>query len=399
MSKLTYLDYNATTPLHPALLSFTQETLTKFGNPSSVHGLGRESKKVISQARAMVASFLNCEELELVFTSGGSEGNNTALKGASRFFSPERREIICTKIEHPSVLKTIEFLEKQGFKIKYLNVGKNGSLDLEHLDELLNPQTAMVTVQLVNNETGNIFPIKEIAKRAHNAGAVMHSDMVQGLGKIPIDLKDLNVDFATFAGHKFYSLKGTGILFIKKGARLAPLIAGGGQERSRRAGTENALAIGTLGEAIRVLGPDLGRTTHSLEKLRDHFETRVKNEIRNCRINGGESLRVGNTSNITFENIDGETLLINLDTRGFAVSSGAACSSGSQEPSPVLRGMGFTAEEASQSIRVSLGWLTTEDEMNRFFDNLKGSVIQMRDAKRAMAAEDDVENDVGEANP
>jgi cysteine desulfurase len=386
--KPVYLDYNATTPLHPELLPFVTQNIEHFGNASSVHSVGRNAKKLITQSRAELAKFLGCEGLEIVFTSSGSEGNNAALKGVATHFSKnqDRREIICSSVEHPSVLKTAEFLKSQGFIVHYNRILGDGSFDQKHFNELLSHKTALVSVQLVNNETGNIFPLKEITKRAHEFGALVHSDMVQALGKIRFNLHELGVDLATFAAHKFYSLKGAGVLYIKRGTRIDPLIHGGGQERSRRAGTENALAIATLGEAVRLLGPRLNKETERLNSLRNELQFKIQEQIPNCTINGLSSPRVANTLNVAFKDIDGETLLINLDTRGFAVSSGAACSSGSQEPSPVLRAMGLTASEASQSLRISLGWLTSEEDITHFLNNLISSVEQMRNSREEMRA-------------
>jgi cysteine desulfurase len=371
-----YLDYNATTPLHPLALPFVIESLKKFGNPSSVHWAGRESKKMMTEARSHISKFLHCDPLELIFTAGGSEANNLALKGILDIKS-ERNEIICCEVEHPSVLKTVSYLREQGFVVHYLKVSKAGFIDLEILEQLLTEKTALVTCQLVNNETGNIFPIKKITKLAHKVGAIVHSDMVQGLGKIPIDLHAMDVDLASFAGHKFYSLKGAGVLYVKRGIHVEPLIHGGGQERSRRAGTENVLSISAFGEVIRLLGVKLTEENLRLEGMRNDLQARLL-EISGVTINGVDGKRVPNTLNATFENVDGETLLINLDTRGFAVSSGAACSSGSQEPSPVLTAMGFSSEEASQSLRISLGWLTTQEEVDLFYTNLVSAVNQMR---------------------
>jgi cysteine desulfurase len=351
--------------------------INKLGNPSSVHWAGREAKKIITQARESIAGLLRCDPLEIIFTAGGSEGNNLVLKGAVNL-AGARNEIISSRVEHPSVIKTCEFLVKNGFKIHWLGVSRDGEIDLESLEKMLSEKTALVTCQLVNNETGNIFPLKKIARLAHQAGALVHSDMVQGLGKMQIDLKAMDVDFATFAGHKFYALKGAGFLFVKKGIHLEPLIHGGGQERSRRAGTENALAIASLGDAARILGPRIVEQNVILEKMRDDLQKRIIAEIPDSYVNGAVGKRVSNTLNVTFANVDGETLLINLDTRGFAVSSGAACSSGSQEPSPVLTAMGLSAKEASQSLRISLGWLTTQAEIDSFFENLAMAVMKIR---------------------
>ena len=386
MSSRIYLDYNATTPLHPELLNLVNSNLPKFGNPSSVHWAGRESKKIMTQSREALAAFLHCDSLEIIFTAGGSEANNLALKGVVDFNGP-RKEIICSEVEHPSVLSTCKFLESKGFKVHWLKVSRNGEIDLEAFEKLLSEKTLLVTCQLVNNETGNIFPLKKMARMAHKVGALVHSDMVQSLGRIPVDLRAMDVDLASFAGHKFYALKGVGLLYVKRGIHVEPLIHGGGQERMRRAGTENALAIASLGDAARILGPRLLEQNTIIEKMRDDLQARVVTEISGCRVNGVEGKRVSNTLNVTFENVDGETLLINLDTRGFAVSSGAACSSGSQEPSPVLTAMGLSAEEASQSLRISLGWVTTQLEVDSFFENLVAAVAQIRKIEKEESLE------------
>ncbi len=377
MTPRIYLDYNATTPIHPEILPLVISNLSKLGNPSSIHWAGREAKKIITQSRESIASLLHCDPLEIVFTSGGSEGNNLALKGAIDS-SGTRNEIICSEVEHPSIIKTCEALETRGFKVHWLKISRDGEVDLESLEKMLSEKTALVTCQLVNNETGNIFPLKKIARVAHQVGALVHSDMVQALGKIQVDLKAMDVDFATFAGHKFYALKGAGFLFVKKGTHVEPLIHGGGQERARRAGTENALAIASFGDAARILGPRIVEQNIRLEKMRDDLQDRILTEIPESHVNGAKGKRVSNTLNVTFENVDGETLLINLDTKGIAISSGAACSSGSQEPSPVLTAMGLTPKEASQSLRVSLGWLTTQAEVDKFLETLCVAVSQIR---------------------
>ncbi len=376
----TYLDYNATTPLHPELTGYVQSQMLNFGNPSSVHWAGRQAKKTLSQSRETISKFLNIDPLEIIFTAGGSEANNLALKGIASRLPAGKTEIICSTVEHPSVMKTMSYLSERGFHIRWLDVSQDGLIDLKQLDNLLNEKTALVSVQLVNNEVGSIFPLKEISARAKKFGALVHSDMVQALGKIPIDLKDLGVDLASFAAHKFYSLKGAGLLYVKRGTHLDPVTHGGGQERSRRAGTENVLAIGTFAQAIRHLGPQIIEQTEKLRTLRDQLQTKILSEITGTSVNGLNENRVSNTLNISFENVDGETLLINLDTRGFAVSSGAACSSGSNEPSPVLRAMGFSVNRANQSLRISLGWLTTQDEIDQFFSNLVEALKQIRNS-------------------
>ncbi len=398
MSSRIYLDYNATTPLHPEILPFISDNLSKFGNASSVHWAGREAKKVITIARESVAKFINVNATEIIFTASGSESNNQAIKGSlapiagEGFFSArERTEIYYSSVEHPSVVKTVKAMESRGYKAIAIPVNRDGFIDLDFLRKNLGPKTALVSVQLVNNETGNIFPIKDISKLAKASGAIMHSDMVQALGKIPIDLQDLGVDFATLSAHKFYSMKGTGILYVKRGSHLDTFIDGGGQERSRRAGTENALAIGSLGKVVEILGPRMNGQIEKIKTMRDVLERELIAAYPQFMINGTKAPRVANTINITCPQIDGETLLINLDTLGIAVSSGAACSSGSQEPSPVLRAMGLTSSEASESMRISLGWLTTEQEIKTFLTGFKQAVERMSQVQKVQALEGDLD--------
>ncbi|MCC6277189.1 MAG: cysteine desulfurase [Oligoflexia bacterium] len=381
MVSKVYLDFNATTPPHHEVVLEATKTLTSFGNPSSVHWAGREAKKLIQEASEVVAKFIQADPRELIFTSGGSESNNLAIKGALEGLSPLRNEIIISSVEHPSVTKTAEYLQSKGYKLHRIKVNRQGVLDIEHYKSLLSPRTALVSCMLVNNETGNIFPIPEMVKMAHESGALFHSDMVQGLGKLPIQLREWNVDLASFSAHKFYGLKGSGVLFAKSSLRIKPIIHGGGQQRGRRAGTENVLAINSLATAVKKLGPVLTEQNARVSKLRDLIESQIR-LIPGVTINGAEGLRVSNTVNATFPDVEGETLLINLDLRGFAVSSGAACSSGTQEPSPVLTAMGLSLDEASRSLRISLGWTTTEEEVDRFLRALHESLTQVWAARR-----------------
>lgn len=376
MDTKVYLDFNSTTPILPDMKDHVISKLSAFGNPSSVHWAGREAKKEITWTRNLISQNFNCHPLEIIFTASGSEGNNLALQ----HFSPtaEKNEIVCSMVEHPSILKPVKFLESKGFKVRWIPVAKDGLLDLEYFKTLLSTKTALVVCQLVNNETGNIFPIKKMTKLAHSVGAHFHSDMVQGLGKLRIDLAAMDVDTASFAGHKFYSLKGAGFLYVKRGVKVPSLILGGGQERGRRAGTENVLAISSLGYALSQYMPHFETKRDELTQMRDWLENKILEEIPGASVNGAGAPRVAGTLNVTLAGVDGETLLINLDTSGFAISSGAACSSGTQEPSPVLRAMGLDFEEASQSFRISLGWPTTLSEVESFFTTLKESVVHVR---------------------
>ncbi|MBK9294390.1 MAG: cysteine desulfurase [Oligoflexia bacterium] len=377
MNSRVYLDYNATTPLHPLLKDFVYQNLDKFGNPSSVHGFGREAKKLISTARDNLSKYLNTHPLEIIFTASGSESNNQAILKSLPEVAGEKNEVLVSSVEHPSVMRTVESLVLRGYKIIKIPVSREGIIDLGFIKNNLNPKTALVTVQLVNNETGNIFPIKEISSLTHDVGALMHSDMVQALGKINIDLKELDVDLASLAAHKFYSLKGAAVLYVKSSTPIKNLILGGGQERGRRAGTENTLAIATFGEAIKLLTPLVEKENKRIELLRSALERELLSINKNFIINGAKSDRVANVINITCPLFDGETLLINLDVKGFSVSSGAACSSGTQEPSPILRAMGLSLTEAASSMRISLGWFTSESEVAEFLKAFRESILHL----------------------
>jgi cysteine desulfurase len=374
--KTVYFDHNATTPIHPDLAAQVGDWLGAWGNPSSIHWAGRGPKALLREARQNFAELVGAEPLELIFTSGGSEANNLAIKGIAGLNSP-RRQILISSVEHPSVRKTAESLKAQGFRVEQVRVDRDGQLDLEHFRNLVSEDTLLVSMMLANNETGHILPIKEAASIAHEKGALFHCDAVQALGKIPFRLNDLGVDMASFSGHKFYALKGTGVLFVRKGISLPSLIHGGAQERGRRAGTENILSIASLGFMCRKLG-DIPLQALRLRELRDHLESRIVGEISGVQVTGPGHARLPNTSSLSLHGIDGETLLMNLDVRGFAVSTGAACSSGNPEPSPTLLAMGLSREEAQSSLRVSLGWHSTREEVDAFVDELIKVVDRLR---------------------
>ena len=378
MSQGVYFDHNATSPLDPSLLNEMVGWANLWGNPSSIHWAGRGPKGLLRQARQNLADLLGVDPLELVFTSGGSEANNMALKGLCLRPSDGRDQIVVSAVEHPSLLKTADFLRLQGFQVDLLPVERTGRLAIERLAELLSARTLLVSVQMANNETGHIFPIAEVARLAHAAGALVHCDAVQALGKIPFRPRELDIDLASFSGHKFYALKGCGALYVRRGLRIESLIHGGGQERGRRAGTENVLAIASLGHMCGVKGPEIAVQSERLRALRDHLEARVLAEIPGVAVTGPDLPRLPNTSHMVLQGVDGETLLMNLDVRGYAVSTGAACSSGSPEPSPVLLAMGFARAEAQSSLRLSLGWSNTRDEVDRFVEDLKAVVQRLR---------------------
>jgi cysteine desulfurase len=376
-----YFDHNATTPVHPEILSKVPEWLECWGNASSIHWGGRQPKALLREARANIAKVMGVQPLELIFTAGGSEANNLALKGlAFSRLASTRKHIIISNVEHPSVRKAAEFLRQIGFKLDYVNADREGRMDLDSLREMVSEQTLFVSVMLANNETGHIYPLKEISEIVHARGAILHCDSTQALGKVPFNLKELGVDMATISGHKFYALKGAGCLFVRKGLNIESLVHGGGQERGRRAGTENTMAIASLG-LMCGKADEIGSQADRIRDLRDHMEARILKEIEGVTVNGPKGLRLPNTSSLCIEGVDGETLLMNLDVRGFAVSTGAACSSGNPEPSPTLLAIGLSREEAQSSLRLSLGWGNTREEVDSFVGELIAVVGRLRGFK------------------
>lgn len=382
-----YLDHNATTPVHPEVLEKLSGWAQAWGNPSSVHKASRDPKTIIRETRKSLADYFKVHPLELIFTSCGSESNNLAIKGI--YFSLQklvlasagaeaggRTHFITSSVEHPSVMRAFEFLESLGATVDYIPVDKEANLDLDFYKSKLSEKTALVSVMLVNNESGAIHPIKEMCALAHEKGALFHTDAVQALGKIDMNLTDLGVDLASFSSHKFYSLRGTGVLFQKRGTPLTSLVSGGGQERGRRAGTENTLSIAALGHMVSK--KDLVTSENQrIEKLRNEMEDKILASISGISIIRPKN-RVANTSSLFIEGVDGETLLMNLDMHGICVSTGAACSSGSQEPSAVLRAMGYTRKEAQSSLRLSLGWENNAEQIEYFLDVLKKVVERIR---------------------
>lgn len=379
--KQVYLDHSASTPIHGYIRENLSQFLENWGNPSSIHQSGRGPKAVIREARRSLAGILGVSPLELIFTSGGSEANNSVFHS---LFGGQRNTYLVSSIEHPSVMAQAKYLEKQGAKVKYIPVNRDGMLDLDFIQANLSEDVALVSVMLANNEIGSIFPVKEIARMAKIVGALVHSDCVQAFGKMPLDLKDLGVDFASISGHKFYSLKGCGLLYCKKNIDLKPLIYGGGQERYRRGGTENPLAIQALG-FMSQFAKHIDSMSKYVGDLRDVFEVRVKEEITDIHITAAKSPRLANNSSLVLEGVDGESLLMNLDLEGFSVSTGAACSSGNPEPSPVLRAIGLSLEEAQSSLRVSFGWGNTKEDVEAFVSSLKRVVERIRKVRQEYA--------------
>ncbi len=380
LSKGIYLDYNATAPIHPELKAQLPLWLEAWGNPSSIHGHGRDAKKLLREARASFAKLISCHSLEILFTSGGSEANNTVIKGLLRSeLATTRRELITTSLEHPSVLRAMEYAKSLGFVVHRVPVNREGQFDFDYYRKVLSSKTLLVSVMAANNETGILLPLAQISKMAKDQGALVHTDAVQTLGRVPFSVQEPFVDFATFSGHKFYALKGCGVLFTRRGQALENLIHGGGQERGRRAGTENTLAIASLGfMAQRILSEP---RTEFLKSLRDELESQILKNISGVRITTEKAERLPNTSSLLIDGVHGESLLMSLDVKGFSVSTGAACSSGSPEPSHVLLALGLTAEEAQSSLRLSVGWMTTPEEICAFVIALQKTVSHLRALK------------------
>ena len=375
-----YLDHNATTPVAPPVADATAHALrTVFGNPSSVHAYGQEAKTALDDARSAVARLIGAEPTEIVFTSGGSESNNLAVRGVAEAAAGSgRRRLVAGAIEHEAILRTLKALDGNGRTTALVAVDQRGVVTPERLAEALTDDTALVSVMHANNEIGTIQPVAELAALAHEHGAVVHTDAVQSVGKIPVDVRRLGVDLLSLSGHKFNGPKGAGALWVRRGTRMHAQLTGGRQERNRRAGTENLPAIVGLGVAARRLLETREKGPDDVAGLRDRLEAGILGEVPGTAVNGGGSPRVGNTSNISFDGVEAESLLIALDLEGIAVSTGSACSSGTLEPSHVLRAMGLSPHRAQNSIRFSLGLGNTRADVDRVVEVLPGIVHRLR---------------------
>jgi cysteine desulfurase len=374
-----YFDHNATTPVAPevlqAMLPCFGET---YGNASSIHYFGQQAKQLLEQARRQVAGLLNCRPAEVVFLSGGTEAANLAILGTLRGASREHRHVITTTIEHPCVLDACRHLEKEGVEVTYVRVGSDGVVSPDDVRAALRPHTVLISVMYANNELGALQPVREIAAIAREAGVVMHSDGVQATGKIPVDVRELGVDLYSMSGHKIYGPKGTGALYARRGTKLAAILHGGHHERDRRPGTENVPGFVGLGAAAELAARDLATEMPRLAALRDRLEQALLERIPFTAVNGSRTRRVRNTTNMRFEHIEGESLVIALDLKGMAVSSGAACSSGSVEPSHVLTAIGLDADRARASIRFSLGKQNTAEQIGALVEAVAESVERLR---------------------
>jgi cysteine desulfurase len=375
-----YLDHNATTPVAPDVADTVARVLRdEFGNASSVHHFGQRAKAILDDARTAVAGLIDAEPGEITFTSGGTEADNLAIRGAAEALEPSgRRHLVASAIEHEAVLNTLKALARRGWRVTLLPVDERGIVSPDTLREALTDDTALVSVMLANNEIGTIQPVAELARIARERGAWFHTDAVQAAGKIPVSVRSLGVDLLAVSAHKLNGPKGVGALWIRRGLRLVPHMTGGRQERSRRAGTEDVPAIAGFGVAAALAATKLQVEATRLGALRDRLEDGVLERVPGTLVNGARELRVPNTTNLSFDGVEAESLLIALDLEGFAVSTGSACSSGSLEPSHVLRAMGLPPHRTQNSIRFSLGLGNTAADVDRVIDRLPAVVQKLR---------------------
>ena len=380
--KPIYLDYNATSPVRPevleAMLPFYRE---HFGNPSSVHWAGRRVAGALEAAREQVAALINASPAEIIFISCGSEGDNMAIKGTLSALRDKGNHIITTAVEHPAVLETCKAMEKDGFEVTYLPVDKDGLLDVADLEKAITAKTVLISIMWANNETGNLYPIEEIGAIARKYNIRFHTDAVQAVGKVPIDVQRAKVDLLVLSGHKLGAPKGVAAIYVRRGSRMTPLLHGGHQERNRRAGTQNVAGIVGLGKACQMAGAELADYARRVRRLRDRLEDGIHAQVPDIKLNGtpDRSRRLPNTLNVSFAYIEGESLLLNLDMYGIAASSGSACTSGSLEPSHVMGAMCVEVTLAHSSTRFSLGPETTDEEIDKVLEVLPATVQRLRD--------------------
>jgi cysteine desulfurase len=374
-----YLDHSATTPVDPEVAELIMTYYTsKFGNPSSIHAFGREAKKGLEDARQQIATLIGAQPEEIVFTSGGTEADNMALIGAALANQKKGNHIITSAVEHHAILDTCKYLEKQGFKLTILPVDEDGLLSVEAVEKALTPETILVSIMHANNEVGTIQPIEEIGKLLQGKGIIFHVDAVQSLGKIPVNVNDLGVNLLTASSHKIYGPKGVGCLYIRKGTRIQSLVHGGSQERKRRSGTENLPGIVGFGKACELAGQRMEADSAMIADLRDRLMKGIFDKIDHVKLNGHPTKRVPTNLNVSFEFIEGESLLLSLDMKGIAGSSGSACTSGSLDPSHVLLSMGICHEIAHGSLRLTLGRENTVEDVDYVLEVLPEIVTRLR---------------------
>lgn len=379
MDRVIYLDHAATTPASPTVVEAMLPYFTeKFGNPSTIYSLGAESKAAVTAARGIIAGTLNTAADNIYFTAGGSEADNWAIKATADALKGRGRHIITSSIEHHAVLHTCQYLEKQGFEVTYLDVDADGLVSPQAVEAAIRPDTILITVMFANNEIGSVQPIGEIGRIAHEHKILFHTDAVQAYGQLPVDVDTLNIDMLSASGHKLYGPKGIGFLYIRKGVPIRSFVHGGAQERKRRAGTENVPGIVGLGKAAAEAAATLTERVQRETALRDHLIDRVLAEIPYTRLNGSRTSRLPNNANFSFRFVEGESLLILLDSAGICGSSGSACTSGSLDPSHVLLAIGLPHEIAHGSLRLTLGKDTTREDLDYTVDKLKEIVARLR---------------------
>lgn len=380
MNEIIYFDNAATTPIRPEVYDAMRPYIEScYGNPSSVYKLARESKKAIDLARKQVADAINADSGEIFFTGCGSESDNWAIKGVALALKDKGKHIITTNIEHHAILHTCEFLEENGYEVTYIPVDEYGMVSADDIKKAIRPDTILVSVMTANNEIGTIEPIKEIGALCREKGVYFHTDAVQAVGHIKIDVKKMNIDLLSLSGHKIGAPKGIGALYIKKGVKIKNLIHGGQQEKGRRAGTENVIGIVALGKACELAVSEMEKTTEKLVYLRDKIIKNILGSIDYSRLNGHPSERLPGNINISFEFIEGESMLLLLDAKGICASSGSACTSGSLDPSHVLLAIGLPHEKAHGSLRISLGYQNTEEEVDKLLEVLPPIVQRLRE--------------------
>lgn len=378
--KIRYFDNAATTRIKEEVLEEMLPYLKgQFGNPSSMYTIGRGARRAVEEARIKVAKLINCTPNEIYFTGCGSESDNTAIKGIAYANSYRGRHIITSKIEHPAVLHTCEVLEKQGFQVTYLDVNSDGLIGLENLRNSIRNDTILITIMFANNEIGTLEPIYEIAKIAKMYNIIFHTDAVQACGNVPIDVKTMGIDLLSLSGHKLYAPKGIGALYVRNGIEFERLIDGGHQEKNKRAGTENVAGIVALGKACELAMINLESHMNYLKNLRDHYIEQVEKRIPNVKLNGSLERRLPGNANFSFEGVDGEALLLNLDAKGICASSGSACSTGSMNPSHVLKAIGLSDMMAEGALRTTFGEENTMEDVDYLVECLEKIVKKLRD--------------------
>ncbi|MBA3052186.1 cysteine desulfurase NifS [bacterium] len=376
---MIYLDHNATTPVHPevldAMLPFYKEV---YGNASSIHAFGRAARSAVEESREKIAAFIGASEDEIIFTSGGTESDNTAIRGVMEANASKGNHIITSVIEHHAVLNTCKYLEKKGFRVTYLPVDEFGVISIDELKKAITDETVLITIMHANNETGTLQPLVEIGAIAREKGIIFHSDAVQSLTKVPLNVDKMNADLLSFSGHKIYAPKGAGVLYKRKGVKMSPLLLGGHHEKNRRAGTENVAGIVGFAKAIEIARRDGDSLNKRIEGLRDRLWKGIKDNIKDVKLNGHPDKRTPNTLNVSFKFVEGESIILNLDMEGVAVSSGSACTSGSLSASHVLLAMGLDHAIAQGSIRFSLGKDNSEEDIDFVTGILPGIINKLR---------------------